>query len=70
MFFGTVNQLDKYVVNVITIEPKTRFVVLDFSLISGVDYSGLESFLRIKRRLVQNNTHLVLCGLGNLENEV
>lgn len=70
MFFGTVNQLDNYIMKNILNDPNSRFVVLDFSLISGVDYSGLESFLRIKRHLMANHTHLVLCGLGNLETEI
>ncbi|KAI8900204.1 sulfate transporter family-domain-containing protein [Globomyces pollinis-pini] len=70
MFFGTVNQLDTYIKEVQRDSPRTRFFVLDFSLISGIDYSGLETFLRIKRNLTQSNTHLIFCGLQSLENDI
>jgi SulP family sulfate permease len=69
MFFGTVNQLDSYIKELLMDEPHIRFIVLDFSLIGGIDYSGLETFQRIKRNLTNTSTHLVFCGSLQLENE-
>ncbi|KAI9106194.1 sulfate transporter family-domain-containing protein [Phlyctochytrium arcticum] len=63
MFFGTINQLDQYVGQVLKDNPRIRYVVMDFSLIYGIDYSALESFHRIKRMLGETNTHLVFAGL-------
>jgi SulP family sulfate permease len=39
-----------------------RFLILDFSLASGVDFSAAEAFLRIQRLLQVKNVILVLCG--------
>ncbi len=70
MFFGTVNQLDSYIKDMLDRNSPIRFFVLDFTLISGVDYSGLETFLRIKRNLKKCNTHLVFCGVNGSETEI
>lgn len=51
-------------------QPKIRFIVVDFSLISGVDYSALETFLRIKRMVRERSTHLVFCGLSGVGREL
>jgi SulP family sulfate permease len=37
---------------------------LDFSLISGIDYSAMEAFQSIGRKLITNSTHMIFCGLG------
>jgi sulfate permease, SulP family len=70
MFFGTVNQLDSYIKQLLTDEPQIRFILFDFSLIGGVDYSGLETFQRIKRNLMHTSTHLVFCGASILDQEL
>ena len=70
VFFGTANQLEVYVQNLLADDASVRFFVMDFSLINGVDYSSLEYFNRIKRLLVSHNTHLVLCSLQDLEKDV
>ncbi|KND02916.1 uncharacterized protein SPPG_01997 [Spizellomyces punctatus DAOM BR117] len=66
MFFGTINQLDVYMQNVLNENPRIRYIVLDFSLIYGIDYSALESFHRIKRMLRERNTGLVFAGLATV----
>ncbi|KAJ3343383.1 hypothetical protein HDU93_008748 [Gonapodya sp. JEL0774] len=38
--------------------------VIDFSIVSGVDYSASEAFQKIKRRLQSRGVFLVVCGLG------
>ncbi|KAI9008395.1 sulfate transporter family-domain-containing protein [Gaertneriomyces semiglobifer] len=64
MFFGTVNQLDEHIGQLLSESPRMRFLVFDFSLIYGIDYSAIESFHRIKRLLGDSNTHLVLAGVS------
>ena len=67
MFFGTVNQLSSHILKLIKDDNLVKFVILDFSLISGVDFSGLETFLRIKSKLEESKTNLVFCGLNQVE---
>ncbi|KAJ3177179.1 hypothetical protein HDU87_004671 [Geranomyces variabilis] len=64
MFFGTINQLDAYIADTLTADSRIRYVVLDFSLIYGIDYSALESFHRIKRMMRERRIHLVFAGLS------
>ncbi|KAJ3156911.1 hypothetical protein HDU86_003446 [Geranomyces michiganensis] len=64
MFFGTINQLDAYIADTLTADSRIRYVVLDFSLIYGIDYSALESFHRIKRTMRERRIHLVFAGLS------
>ena len=41
-----------------------RFLVLDFSLVPGVDLSASEAFVRVQRLLVSRRVTLVLCGFA------
>ena len=41
-----------------------RFLVLDFSLVPGVDLSASEAFVRVQRLLVSKSVTLVLCGFA------
>lgn len=70
MFFGTISQLSASIDKTLVGFPQTRFIVLDFSLLSGVDYSGLESFSKIKRNLFQRQVHLIFCGVGTIMREL
>ncbi|TPX30574.1 hypothetical protein SmJEL517_g05888 [Synchytrium microbalum] len=70
IFFGSINQLDEHLRRMLRGRSKVRFVVLDFGLISDIDYSAMEAFLRIKRTLRERNTHLVFCGLGTIGKEL
>ncbi|KAJ3008097.1 hypothetical protein HKX48_008773 [Thoreauomyces humboldtii] len=63
MFFGTINQLDVNIAVSLENDSRIRYIVLDFSLIYGIDYSALESFHRIKRTLRERHIHLVFAGL-------
>jgi SulP family sulfate permease len=66
MFFGTISQLSAHIDQTCLDYKRTRFVVLDFELLTGVDYSGFESFSRIKRSLFRRKIHLIFCGVGDL----
>jgi SulP family sulfate permease len=41
-----------------------RFLVLDFSLVSGIDFSAAESFLRVQRLCQAKGVLLILCACG------
>ncbi|KAJ3096867.1 hypothetical protein HDU97_005465 [Phlyctochytrium planicorne] len=64
MFFGVISQLESFLERMLEDVPRIRFIVLEFGLITGVDYSAMEAFLRIKRLLMERNVHLVFCELG------
>ncbi|KAJ3125548.1 hypothetical protein HK098_000167 [Nowakowskiella sp. JEL0407] len=66
-FIGFIaNKVDVTIQELLHGSEKVRFVVLDFSLISGIDYSAVEAFLRIKRKLMEQNIHFVFSGLGDV----
>ncbi|KAI8927111.1 sulfate transporter family-domain-containing protein [Entophlyctis helioformis] len=70
MFFGTVGQVEAHIQNAFAARPDIKYIVLDFGLISGIDYSALESFQRIKRILASRQAHLVFCSLGALQDNL
>lgn len=41
-----------------------RFLVLDLTLVGGVDLSAAEAFLRIQRVLAARRVTMVLCGIA------
>jgi len=67
MFFGTIGSVEKAIrhfLNERTFEENPiRYLVLDFTLVPGVDYSAAETFIRLKRLLDAKAIHLILCGV-------
>lgn len=66
LFFGTVVKVEATIRELLDaasweVNP-IRFLILDFSLASGVDFSAAEAFLRIQRLLEVREVVLVLCG--------
>ena len=55
---------------VIANSSKIRFLVLDLGYITGIDYSALESFGSIARKLNEEKIHLIFCDLGNVATEL
>ena len=55
--------VDNYIRTTLDNNSSIRFLVMDFSLINGVDYSALESFQRINRRLFSHGIYMIFCGL-------
>ncbi|KAJ3261572.1 hypothetical protein HK103_005410 [Boothiomyces macroporosus] len=47
-----------------------RFIILDFALITGIGYSALETFKRVKRTLKKNNIHLIMCNLNKFAEKI
>ncbi|KAI8053959.1 sulfate transporter family-domain-containing protein [Syncephalis plumigaleata] len=79
LFFGTIGAVEKLVRSILTpVTPEPvpsssqtilgmsqpiRFLVLDFHLVTGIDFSAAEAFLRLKRLLVASNIYLVISGV-------
>ncbi|KAI9337871.1 sulfate transporter family-domain-containing protein [Zopfochytrium polystomum] len=63
IFFGVIAQLETAVDELLK-SPRVRFIVLDFALITGVDFSAMEAFHRLKRLLVGRGIQLIFCDLG------
>lgn len=66
LFFGTVVKVEATIRELLDAASweanPIRFLILDFSLASGVDFSAAEAFLRIQRLLEVREVVLVLCG--------
>ncbi|KAJ2848070.1 hypothetical protein IWW36_003515 [Coemansia brasiliensis] len=66
MFFGTINGVEVYIRNLLEqrqwqVNP-IRFLVLDFALVNGMDFSAAEAFIRIRRLLEAREIYMVICG--------
>ncbi|KAI0268534.1 sulfate transporter family-domain-containing protein [Russula aff. rugulosa BPL654] len=69
LFFGTITRVEETIRSLVTesawIRAPIRFLVLDFTLVLGVDLSAAEAFVRMQRLLSGRNVMLVLCGAGD-----
>ncbi|KAJ7119614.1 sulfate transporter family-domain-containing protein [Mycena epipterygia] len=68
LFFGTITRVEEAIRNIID-EPSwqrnpVRFLVLDLSLVGGVDMSSAEAFVRVQRLLSAKYVTLVFCGFS------
>lgn len=41
-----------------------RFLIIDFSLVHGLDFSSAEAFVRVQRLLAAKDVLLILCGVS------
>ncbi|KAL8286302.1 hypothetical protein RQP46_004790 [Phenoliferia psychrophenolica] len=66
LFFGTISACEATIRKILEAASWSsnpiRFLVLDFSMASGVDFSAAEAFVRIQRLLEDKGVTLVLCG--------
>ncbi|KAJ1661944.1 hypothetical protein EV178_006281 [Coemansia sp. RSA 1646] len=66
MFFGTINGIEAYIRNLLEQrqwqENPIRFLVLDFILVNGMDFSAAEAFIRVRRLLEAREIYMVVCG--------
>ena len=66
MFFGTIGSVEKTIRRFLeerTFEENPiRYLVMDFTLVPGVDYSAAETFIRMRRLLDAKAIHLILSG--------
>lgn len=65
LFFGSANRLYDHVKSMLRRVTQTRFLIFDFSLVTGADSSAAYSFLQIKRLASDRDVKLVLVGLGH-----
>ena len=68
LFFGTINSVENLIRRALDIaawnQNPIRFLIVDYTLVSGVDFSAAEAFLRINRLLMAKGVLLVFCGLN------
>jgi sulfate permease, SulP family len=66
LFFGTITHVEETIRNVIDgpgwQRNPVRFLVLDLTVVAGVDMSAAEAFVRVVRMLQSKGVTLVLCG--------
>ncbi|KAE8215967.1 hypothetical protein CF327_g837 [Tilletia walkeri] len=67
LFFGTINSVEDLIRRALDIAAwqrnPIRFMIVDFSLVSGLDFSAAEAFTRLQRLLEAKDVVLVFCGL-------
>ena len=67
MFFGTIGSVERAIRQFLeerTFEENPiRYLVMDFTLVPGVDYSAAETFIRMRRLLDAKAIHLILSGV-------
>lgn len=68
LFFGTVNAVEGLIRKVIDIATwenhPIRFLILDFSLVTGVDFSAAETLTRVQRLINAKGVVLVFAGIA------
>lgn len=66
LFFGTITRVEDEIRRLLDIAAwrhnPIRFLIVDFALVPGLDYSSAEAFVRIQRLLSQKDVLLILCG--------
>jgi SulP family sulfate permease len=68
LFFGTFRKLEKAIKGLLHDHSwknnPIRFLILDLSFVSGVDFSAVEAFAKILRQLDKREVHMILCGVN------
>ena len=68
LFFGTIASVERTIRDAIEgpswLHNPVRFLVLDLSLVAGVDMSSAEAFVRVQRLLSTKYITLVFCGFS------
>ncbi|KAJ1566320.1 hypothetical protein HK405_010272, partial [Cladochytrium tenue] len=70
IFFGVVSQLEAFIDSLLSKSARVRYIILDFSLVTGVDFSAMETFHRLKRVLTGRGIQLVFCDFGFVGSEL
>ena len=65
LFFGSANWLYQQVKALFAAEPRCRFLLFDFRLVTGIDSSAMHSFTQIKRVADEIDARLVLVNLSS-----
>lgn len=66
LFFGTITYVEEAIRKLVNFDSwqqnPIRFLVIDLSLVAGVDMSSAEAFVRVQRLLADRDVIMVLCG--------
>ncbi|KAF8474691.1 sulfate transporter family-domain-containing protein [Kalaharituber pfeilii] len=67
MFFGTITSVERSIRDVLMDynfqRRPIRYLIVDLSHATGIDFSAAEAFTRIRRQVVTRNVELILCGV-------
>src|SRR5262249_29829312 len=64
LFFGSANRLYRHVKGLLADRPECRYLVFDFSLVTGIDSSAVFSFTQIKRLVEARGVRLVFVNVA------
>src|SRR5262249_20718018 len=64
LFFGSANRLYQHIKTLLDERPECRYLVFDFSLVTGVDSSAVYSFTQIKRFAETRGIRLVFVNVA------
>ncbi|KAG9028683.1 hypothetical protein FRB95_006157 [Tulasnella sp. JGI-2019a] len=68
LFFGTINHVEDTIRRLLDAanweQQPIRFLIIDLSLVGGLDMSSAEAFVRLHRLLVEKGIILIFCGMG------
>lgn len=66
LFFGTITKVEETIRNLLEVATwennPIRFLIVDFTLVTGLDFSSAEAFVRVQRILAQRDVLLMFCG--------
>ena len=63
LFFGSASRLYQYVKELLSAHANCRFLIFDFSRVTGIDSSATHSFAQIKQAAVESRVRVVLVSL-------
>ena len=67
MFFGTITSVERSVQDILNDynfqHRPIRFLVIDLSHVTGIDFSAAEAFTRMRRKIMTRNVEMILCGV-------
>lgn len=68
MFFGTIESTETHIRALfddrLWKSSPIRFLLLDMTLVTGLDFSAAEAFIRVRRLVQTRRVHLILCGVS------
>lgn len=68
LFFGTITRVEEAIRDLVDLvqwqRNPIRFLIVDLSLVAGVDMSSAEAFVRVQRLLAARSVTIVFCGFS------
>ncbi|KAG8875939.1 hypothetical protein FRB97_004616 [Tulasnella sp. 331] len=68
LFFGTINHVEDTIRRLLDTanweQSPIRFLIIDLSLVGGLDMSSAEAFVRLHRLLIEKGIIIIFCGTG------